>query len=258
MRPDITLSIKKAGILPSRYTMQDGLNFPPTLYNIIFITVISFWPSLRPLLLEMPPKFGLSPAVVHNDVKNLGILSKSSLSFDKFLLLFCPISTNWGKWQSSNLFSPKRIEIIHYSCFYHISTQLFWLLICRFCPISSLSPSPSSKKKKKNHQLIFFFFFFLTGTRKKDHLSPDASLHWLSERFKIRFKILLSSFLTQCMVSLNSKFSTSLIPVLLWDHSGSWRQPLLVIPSPSGLSIVAPGLWNPLSILGLFSFCWYF
>ena len=97
----------------------------------------------------------------------------------------------------------------------------------------------------------------LTGTRKRDHISPiQASLHWFPVRFRIDLKVLLFVF-----KALNEQ-APSYISDLLTPYSTarslrSSNLGLLAVPRPKlksrgdrAFAVAAPRLWNslPLSV----------
>jgi len=94
---------------------------------------------------------------------------------------------------------------------------------------------------------------FLTGTKKRDHISPDlASLHWQPIKFRVDFRILLFAY--KALHSLAPDYICDLIRP--YTVSRSLRSPpcnqsLLSVPrsrwkskSDQAFSVVAPKLWN--------------
>lgn len=95
----------------------------------------------------------------------------------------------------------------------------------------------------------------LTGTRKRDHISPVlASLHWLPVPYRIHFKLLLTVY--KCLNGLAPPYLTELIhPYVPHRSLRSADQQLLFVPRSSlvlradrAFSVAAPKLWNSLPL----------
>ena len=91
----------------------------------------------------------------------------------------------------------------------------------------------------------------LTGTRKRDHISPIlASLHWLPMRFRVDFKVLLLVF-----KALNGQ-APSYITDLLTPYSTARPLRSSKLPPQSKLksrgdcafAVAAPRLWNSIPL----------
>ena len=95
----------------------------------------------------------------------------------------------------------------------------------------------------------------LTGTRRRDHISPVlSSLHWLPVRFRINFKILLFVFKARHGLA-PSYISDLLKPYVPTRSLRSAGQMLLVVPKSNlvnrgdrAFSVAAPKLWNELPL----------
>jgi len=120
---------------------------------------------------------------------------------------------------------------------------------------NSLLSSSSSKSLKTLQLIQNAAARILTGTKKRDHISPVlASLHWLPVKSRIEFKILLLTY-----KALNGQAPSYLreliVPYYPTRTLRSENAGLLVIPKVSksrsgarAFSYQAPLLWNHLPV----------
>ena len=96
----------------------------------------------------------------------------------------------------------------------------------------------------------------LTGTRKRDHISPVlASLHWLPVKFRIEFKILLLTY-KALLGQAPSYLQELIVPYYPTRTLRSLNAGLLVVPivsksrtGPRAFSYQAPLQWNQLPVV---------
>ena len=121
-------------------------------------------------------------------------------------------------------------------------------------PTATLSGCPS--KSIRTLQLVQNAAArFLTGTRRREHISPVlASLHWLPIKFRIEFKILLLTYKTLNGIG-PSYLKELIVPYYQSRSLRSQHAGLLVIPRVSkssmggrAFSYQAPLLWNNLPV----------
>ena len=186
--------------------------------------------------------------LVKPQVKNLGVIFDSAFKFDK--QVNAVVKASFFQLRTiakiKSFLSPKDLEKVIHA---FISSRL------DYC--NSLYTGISHSSLSRLQLVQNAAARLLTGTRKRDHISPIlASLHWLPVRFRVDFKVLLFVFKAL------SGQAPSYITDLLTSYSTtrplrSSNLGLLAVPQSKlksrgdrAFAVAAPRLWNsiPLSI----------
>ena len=178
-----------------------------------------------------------------NVIKYLGVIFHSALTFDKQMYSVVKGSffhlRTIAKLKSFLSFKDFKEIVIHALISSQIdSCNSLYYGICH-SSLSRLQPDQNAAAR------------MLTGTRKRDHISPIlALLHWLPVKYRIDFKVLLLVF--KALHGLAPLYISDLL--MLYHTSRPLRssnQFNLAIPQTRmktkgdhGFSAVAPALWN--------------
>lgn len=185
---------------------------------------------------------------LHNHAKNLGVYFDPLFQFDKHINAV--VKSSFFQLRSvakvKHFLSRKDLEVVIHAL---ISSRLDY---CNSLYIGLPQSTLSRLQMVQNSAARL-----LTGTRKRDHISPVlASLHWLPIKFRIDFKILLFAY--KALHNSAPDYISDLVkPYTAVRQLRSGDQLLLSVPrsrckskGDRAFSVAAPKLWNglPLSI----------
>lgn len=183
---------------------------------------------------------------VKDNVRNLGVIIDSSLSFDKQI----------NSVVRSSFYHLKIIaKLKPFLSFNDLETVVHAFISSRLDYCNSLYVGISHRQLSRLQLVQNAAARLLTGTKKREHITPVLrSLHWLPVKFRIDFKILLVVF--KALHNLSPNYISNLIePYISVRSLRSSNQLLLVTPQSKkkskgdrAFSVAGPKLWNNLPL----------
>lgn len=183
---------------------------------------------------------------VKDNVRNLGVIIDSSLSFDKQI----------NSVVRSSFYHLKIIaKLKPFLSFNDLETVVHAFISSRLDYCNSLYVGISHQQLSRLQLVQNAAARLLTGTKKREHITPVlCSLHWLPVKFRIDFKILLVVF--KALHNLSPNYISNLIkPYISARSLRSSNQLLLVTPQSKkkskgdrAFSVAGPKLWNNLPL----------